>query len=394
MPLSLRPIDSGVYPTAIVAIPVFNEEDRIHACLSALAAQVELEPGSFGIVLFANNCTDRTCDVVRAFSGMQWPVRLIERIDPSASAGWARRKAMDAAADWLAEGGHADGVILTTDADSYVGPDWVARNLARIGEGADAVAGRLTLDPRDAALLPASLHRRGKLEAEYEAILTEIGAILDPEPGNPWPCHWSKSGATLAVRWSVYSAVGGMPDMASGEDRAFVDAVRARDLVVRHDPDIEVVTSGRLDGRAYGGVADTIKLRCDVPDSPCDDRLEPLRHAVFRYLCRAWLRRLRAKGRLASTWLWAPLLAIPRHEARRLAEVPFVAAAMAAIEAASPRLIYRPLRPSGLPRQITAGRMLLHGLRALTRRAATTRHSPRRLAGPAAAVDKSLPAGG
>ena len=223
---------------AVVAIPVRNERDRINACLQALAVQVGLASGSFGIVLFANNCTDDTCDLIRAFSAMPWPIRLIERTDSGASAGWARRIAMEAAADWLVDGGHADGIILTTDADSCVGSDWVARNLARIDEGADAVAGRISLDPHEAALLPERLHARGRLEAEYETILTEIAARLDPEPGNPWPCHWSKSGATLAVRMSAYTAAGGMPDMPSGEDRAFVDAIRARDLTVRHDPAI------------------------------------------------------------------------------------------------------------------------------------------------------------
>ena len=391
VPSSSRATFSGSRPSAIVAIPVFNERDRIGACLTALAAQVGLDPGTVGIVLFANNCTDGTCDIVRAFSGLPWPLRLIERTDPSASAGWARRIAMDAAANWLAESGHADGVILTTDADSRVGRDWVARNLARICEGADAVAGRISLDPLEAALLPDSLHARGRLEAAYEAILTEIGARLDAEPGNPWPCHWSKSGATLAARWSAYVAIGGMPDRPSGEDRAFVDAFRARDLVVRHDPGIEVVTSGRLDGRASGGVAETIKLRCEVPDSPCDDRLERLDRAMFRYLCHAWLRRLHASGRLAATRSWAPLLAVPRDEARRIASMPFCGQALAAIEAASPRLAYRPVRPSALPRQIALGHFVLRGMRALTRPRPAARPAGRRPFAPDAAPAPQLP---
>ena len=174
--------------------------------------------------------------------------------------------------------------------------------------GADAVAGRISLEPHEAALLPTLLHARGRLEAEYEAILTEIGARLDPEPGNPWPCHWSKSGATLAVRLPAYRAVGGMPDQPNGEDRAFVDAIRARDLVVRHDPAIEIVTSGRLDGPArFAAVADTMRLRCNVPDSPCDDRLERLHAAVARSLWRRRMRRLHWDGRIAATILWAPL---------------------------------------------------------------------------------------
>ena len=354
----------NAHPNVIVAIPVPNQRDRIVACLSSLAAQLGLEPGSFGIVLFANNCTDDTCDLVRAFPSMPWPLRLIEKIDPAASAGWARRIAMEAAADWLGEGGHADGVLLTTDADSRVGLDWVSRNLARLAEGADAVAGRISLEPHEAALLPTGLHARGRLEAEYEAILTEIGARLDPEPGNPWPCHWSKSGATLAARLSAYRAVGGMPDMVAGEDRAFVDAIRARDLIVRHDPSIEVVTSGRLDGRAIGGVADTIRLRCDVPNSFCDDRLERLHHFIARCLWRRKLRQLHADGRLSQTWRWAPSLVVPQLIAEQIAAAaPFAGKALKAIEIASPRLIYRPVRPTALPREIAIGRFCLRVLR-------------------------------
>ena len=350
-------------PSVVVAIPIRNERDRIVSCLSALAAQVGLEPRSFGIVLFANNCTDDTCDLVRAFSPMPWPLRLIEKTDPAASAGWARRIAMNAAADWLNESGQFDGVLLTTDADSRVGIDWVARNLACIAQGADAVAGRIRLEPHEAALLPPQLHARGELESEYEAILTEIGARLDPEPGNPWPCHWSKSGATLAARLSAYQAVGGMPDQPAGEDHAFIDAIRAHDLVVRHDPEIEVVTSGRLDGRATGGVADTIKLRCDIPDSPCDARLERALTFVTRCLWRRTLRRLHASGGLHATWRWAPALAIPRQKALGIVKAPFVGHALTAIEKVSPRLAYRPLRPSALPRQIAVGRLLLRTIR-------------------------------
>ena len=371
MPTSRLTAGTGTRPTVVVAIPVRNERDRIVSCLSALVAQEGLPPGSFGIVLFANNCTDDTCDLVRAFAPMPWPLRLIERTDPAASAGWARRIAMDAAAEWLAEDGQAGGILLTTDADSRVSSDWVARNLACIAGGADAVAGRISLEPHEAALLPSRLHARGRLEAEYEAILTEIGARLDPEPGNPWPCHWSKSGATLAARLSAYRAVGGMPDQPAGEDHAFVDAIRARDLIVRHDPSIEVITSGRLDGRATGGVADTIKHRCDIPDSPCDDRLERAFTFVARCLWRRLLRRLHANDRLRITLLWAPPLRIPRQTALQIIATPFAGQALSAIEAASPRLVYRPVRPSNLPRQIVIGRCLLFVLRTLGTRPIT-----------------------
>ena len=357
-------------PAAIVAIPACNEEERIGACLEALFQQKGIAPGQLGILLFLNNCTDRTAEAVAGMTDMRWPVRVVEATDPSASAGWARRIAMEAAAAWLREGGRQDGVLLTTDADSRVAPDWLSRNLASLAHGADAVAGRIVLDPYEAALLPPRLHARGRREAAYEALLTEISARLDPEPGNPWPCHRSKSGATIAVRLEAYEAVGGMPDQPAGEDRAFIDALRAKDRVVRHDPDVVVVTSGRLTGRAVGGVADTIRLRCETPDSPCDEWLERLPRAMMRFRLRRRLRQLFETGKLVDTETWAPRLAISRKDARRIAASTHFGEAYAAIEALSQRLDYRPSRPRDLPWQIFLARCTVAVLRKIDERRA------------------------
>lgn len=349
-------------PTTIVAIPVCNEEERIGACLAALAAQSGVAPGTLGILLFLNNCTDRTAALVAA-ARLPFAVRVIERTHPQASAGWARRIAMEAAATWLRSGVRGGGVLMTTDADSRVASDWVARNLAAIEAGAAAVAGRLALDPDESALLPSALHARGRREGAYETMLTEICARLDPAPGNPWPCHWSKSGATIAVRLDAYEVVGGMPDTPTGEDHAFIDAIVERDLVVRHDPSIVVVTSGRLEGRAAGGVADTIRRRCETPESPCDDRLETTSRVIMRCLLQRRLRRRWDAGRFRDTGGWAPALAIPRSRARGIAAAAFFGEAHAAIQAASPRLSYRPVRPRQLPSQMAIAKVLLGLLR-------------------------------
>ncbi|GJD50246.1 hypothetical protein OPKNFCMD_2983 [Methylobacterium crusticola] len=347
---------------AVVAIPVCNEAERIGACLEALDRQDGAE--TVGVVLFLNNCTDGTAhEVAAVLPGLRCRVRVVARDFAGAQAGWARREAMQAAAEWLEQDGVPDGAILTTDADSRVPPDWVSRNRAALEAGADAVAGRIALDPDEAARLPAALHARGRLEGRYEALLTELAARIDPVPHDPWPCHWTTSGATLAVRLAAYRAVGGMPAVPVGEDRAFVASLQAHGARVRHDPDITVITSGRLDGRAPGGAADTMKLRCAQPESPCDPRLEALPRALWRYGWRRRLRRLHARGRLDRTILWAPWLDIPRDEARAIAALPAVSRILAAVEAASPRLARAPLRPRELAAQIRRTEALLALLR-------------------------------
>ncbi|SFE91828.1 glycosyltransferase [Methylobacterium sp. yr596] len=354
---------------AVVAIPVRNEAERIGECLRALDVQEGLGASEIGVVLFLNNCTDGTAHVVAALPRpRRLVVRVIERVFAGANAGWARREAMEAAAAWLEEEGAEDGVILTTDADSRVPPDWVAGNIGAIARGVDAVAGRIALDENDAARLPAALHARGRLEGAYEALLVELEAFIDPLPHDPWPRHWTTSGATLAVRLAAYRQAGGMPPLAVGEDRAFVSSLLTSDALVRHEPDIVVITSGRLDGRAPGGAADTMKLRCEVPESPCDPRLEPLSRALFRVFWRRRLRRLHTSGRLARIRLWAPWLGIRVGDAKAIARLQTLGAILAAVEAASPWLDYHPLRPRELPghtRLANAVVLLMRGARRL-----------------------------
>ncbi len=351
-------------PRAVVAIPVRNEAERIEGCLRALSGQIGLEANGLGAVLFLNNCTDETARIVASYlPKLNIPARVAEREFAGANAGWARREAMEAAAAWLEESGGGPGVILTSDADSQVPPDWVARNLAAIAAGADAVAGRIALDVQDAARLPAALHARGRLEGTYEALLVELESLLDPLPHDPWPRHWTTSGATLAVRLGTYRSIGGMPPLALGEDRAFVSSLLSSDALVRHDPTVSVATSGRLQGRAEGGAADTMRLRCEVPDSLCDLRLEPLPRALFRYAWKRRLRRLHAERSLSRHMLWAPWLGLGPETARAVTALPGFGSILAGAEAASPWLVYRPLRPAELPANIRLARIALTYLR-------------------------------
>lgn len=131
-------------PSFVVAIPVRDEEERLPACLRALAQQRDrlgrsIPPTLVRIVVFANNCTDQSASVARALAEC-WSldIQVVETWLPpeAAHAGAARRAAMDLAEAWLMESGEDGGVILTTDADSQVTPNWIATNLAAFEAGA------------------------------------------------------------------------------------------------------------------------------------------------------------------------------------------------------------------------------------------------------------------
>ena len=139
-------------PRVVIAIPVRNEEAHIIPCLRALDKQVNASADR--IVLLLNCCTDGTGAAVRKLTPhLSTAVDIIERNlrGTQATAGFARSLAMRYAADPLAD----HDILMTTDADGIVAPNWIAANLAAMNIGADAVCGRAVLDPNDAHLIPA-----------------------------------------------------------------------------------------------------------------------------------------------------------------------------------------------------------------------------------------------
>ena len=346
----------------VVAIPARDEAAEIHHSLHALSRQTV--PIDF-VVLCLNNCCDNTAAVVRAHAGqLPFPLHVIEVTLPEscASAGQARRIAMDYAA--ILAGG--DGVLLTSDADARVPPGWVAANLAALEVGAEVVAGRIVIDPDGAEALPAHLHAFGALQRVYAALLDEICALVDPDPADPWPRHEEESGASIAATVAAYARAGGMPAVALGEDRAFFDALRRIDARIRHSLEVSVIVSARVEGRARGGMADTMRRRIGRPDPYLDERLEPavdvLRRARLRRLLRGpWSMPERAVTSVAGR------IGLGAARLSELLKTPYFGAAWAAIEVQSPVLKHR-------------AKVALDALEAQTRRARHIRDWLRRKA--------------
>lgn len=356
---------------AIIAIPARNEADRIESCLSALAVQRDrwgapISCGSFSVLLLVNNSTDATEFVARRLQSRlpyYLQIRNVRLPNAMATAGVARRHAMEEAATRLA-GMDSNGILLTTDADSLVAPTWYATNLSHLNGGVDCVAGYIDATAGEIVAHGATFLARGRLEDLYLRLIAEIDAICDPRLHDPWPNHRASSGASLAVTLAAYIAVGGMPAQSLGEDRAFTALLDRRGFKVRHPLDVTVTTSCRLDGRATGGAADTMRHRMEVPDAFCDEDLESATAALRRATMRGVARKAWEEARFDS--------AAHRLLGRRMpVHAPFqtFTDAWETIESQHPGLRRgEPLRPSDLSRQIAAAQFILRHLRLRARR--------------------------
>jgi hypothetical protein len=265
---------------------------------------------------------------------------------PSASAGVARGLAMKHALSLMSEG-----VILTTDADAEVPDNWIEANLRAVEAGADAVCGMAVIDPFEALLIPPHLHDDDAREVAYGRLLDEIESMVLPDPADPWPRHTEDSGASIAITTSMLRKAGGVPLLPSGEDRALVEMLRLMDARVRHDPQISVVVSGRVEGRAHGGMADTIRRRIVQQDEFVDDRIQP-----------AWaaFQRNRMKRRFSVLWhepteprvhQLARLLAIAPNVVVDAVGAQYFGVGWSQVEQASPVLSQRRVRFVDLPRE-------------------------------------------
>ena len=347
---------------AAVAIPARNEAAYLEPCLRALAAQ-SVRPAA--VVVMLNNCTDDSAARMAALApSLPFPVHApsIELPPGQACAGWARRLAMQHAARLVGP----DGVLLGTDADSVADPDWVEACLDAIATGAEAVAGIVDIDPEDALRLPPALHEDDARECAYASQLDEIAALADPDPADPWPRHDQQSGASFAATVRIWRQAGGIPPVRLGEDRAFFDALRRVDARIRHSTAARVIVSGRLHGRARGGMADTMRRRLTEPDRFLDGRLEPAEDAAFRALWRQRLRRAWGdeRGAIAEQGAAAEL-ELPVEALGRLLLKPYFGAAWTAIEAHSRRLRRRRVPVSDLPIQAAEAGLLIARLRPL-----------------------------
>ena len=262
---------------ACVIIPAKDEAHNLPATLAALAGQLALTgsplpSGHLEVLVLANNCTDGTAAVVRqvaaCYPALALHVAELQLPPDLAHVGQARRLLMDAAAQRLEATAGPQGLILSTDADTQVAPDWLAACHAEVAAGAVAVGGRIltrpsTPEPAEPAhaadYTPApggrAVRHTQLRDATYHLLRNRLECQLDPCTHDPWPRHHQHFGASLAITVAAYRQVGGLPVVPYLEDEALWRALGRHDLPVRHSPQVRVSTSARQQGRVEVGLS-------------------------------------------------------------------------------------------------------------------------------------------
>ncbi len=244
-----RPAAFGPSPTdlrAVVVVPARDEEQRIGACLDALATQVEIEPGAYETIVVLDACGDGTEREVEA-ARRRWPaLRLLTLPGPGRGAGPARATGMDVACARLESIGRVDGLLATTDADSVVAPDWISRQLEAIAAGAEAIGGEILLDPGEAERLPAAVIRGRDADLVERTRLAQRRGPAE---------HAHFAGASIGLTPRAYRRAGGMGWLAALEDQELEDRLAESGIPIHRPGPVRVTTSARTDGRAERGLA-------------------------------------------------------------------------------------------------------------------------------------------
>ncbi|MBV9158362.1 MAG: glycosyltransferase [Acidobacteriaceae bacterium] len=286
---------------ACVVVPVRNEETLLPAALHALAEQRTLTGDPvrhelYEVILLINNSTDRSYQVARSFQDLypSFQLHVAERTFDKSEAhiGYVRRLLMDEACRRLESASGTDPLILSTDSDSRVAPNWIAQNQAEFRAGAEAVGGRIIVLPCEQDVLCNSTRDLHRYDHLYRRLVSWTEARFDPESHDPWPRHHHHFGASLAVTPQIYRKVGRLPPRRCLEDLAFYAALIRNDVRLRHSNRVKVFTSGRLTGRTRFGLSRQLRDWQDCGRSGLRMPVETRRFLEHLFVTRHRLRRL------------------------------------------------------------------------------------------------------
>jgi glycosyltransferase involved in cell wall biosynthesis len=216
-------------------VPAHNEEEHLAACLRSLT-QSSCCPALLGepvaIIVVLDSCTDASEVIARRSGALTLS---LQARNVGAARALGAQCAIDLGARWLA----------FTDADSVVDSGWLAAQLALCS---DAVCGTV------------AVHDWGSYGAQMRA--HHDAAYTDADG------HSHIHGANLGVSAAAYIATGGFPPVATSEDVALVDVLRAQGASIAWSASPRVVTSTRRAFRAPLGFGATLQRM--ERERPCD----------------------------------------------------------------------------------------------------------------------------
>ena len=310
-----------------VVLPVCNESKYLKPTLQSLARQVDsqnrpLDPKLFEIIIFANNCTDDSAEIARCWRAENsfLNIHIAEAClsAENSNIGFVRRFLMNEAYLRLCRNKFKGGVIMTTDGDTQVAPDWIAANLEEIKNGADAVGGRILIDFEDLRKMDTKARRFYLLDTGYRLSAAEVEARLDYLSHDYLPRHHQHFNGSFAVTTDAFRRAGGIPDVNFLEDVAFYHSLLRIDAKFRHSPFVRVKTSARRDGRTDLGLSTQINEWTIMGENGDEYWVESARSIEQRIKNRRDLRRLWRQGATAD--LNAASLAANLHVSKKFLE--------------------------------------------------------------------------
>jgi glycosyltransferase involved in cell wall biosynthesis len=222
-----------------VVVPARNEEELLPACIAGLRDAAAAVGVPVEILIVLDACTDGSRLAASPASTLAVDVCNVGQARREGFAQLLRQRPAGIAdrQTWLA----------TTDADTIVPPDWLARMLRHAAAGWTVVAGTVRVDDWTGHSERAQTYWQSSYENRDN--------------------HRHVHGANLGVRGDAYRLVGGMPAVALSEDVAMVLALEAAGEPVYRAGDLPVVTSARRQGRADGGFAAYLRELEEQPAS-------------------------------------------------------------------------------------------------------------------------------
>jgi cellulose synthase/poly-beta-1,6-N-acetylglucosamine synthase-like glycosyltransferase len=236
----VKPVPYHFWSVGIV-VPAQNEEDTIEACIESIQASCrQAELREYRIAVVADSCTDLTARRARRVLGEAGELLECE----VGSAGAARRAGVEAILKYFKSRAPSQIWLANTDADTTVPPDWISLQLKLADAGVSGVAGIVQLDPNGAAAAQ-EVYRR---------------TYLTNRDGS----HSHVHGANLSMRADAYIDAGGWSERPLAEDHCLWQRLKRRGWRVCSTVQSVVITSARLEGRASGGFADTLRATIEA----------------------------------------------------------------------------------------------------------------------------------